>query len=96
MASHIRATLESPIQGGIQRYVNAFINDSYLNSSERPKVLLLLKKIELCSQIINDSIQVYASMSDDDRLLTKMNGDYKRFQEQIGDIRACVDESILE
>ena len=79
LASHIRATLESPIQGGIQRYVKAFINDSYLYSPDRPKMLLLLKKIENCTQIINDSIQVYASMSEDDRLLTKMMGDYKKF-----------------
>ena len=33
-------------------------------------------------------------MSEDDRLLTKMNGDYKRFQEQISDIREYIDEVI--
>ncbi|CDW89623.1 dedicator of cytokinesis protein 2 [Stylonychia lemnae] len=92
MSSHIRATLESPIQGGIQRYINAFVTEQYLHSpTDRPKVLLLFKKMEDCSKVLNDAIQLYAQKSNNDFIQTKMSGDYGKFKEQMADIRAYID-----
>ena len=47
LSNLISATLSSPIQGGIERYINAFITEEYLQShNDKPKVLLLFSKME--------------------------------------------------
>eukprot|EP00347_Sterkiella_histriomuscorum_P008264 403345746 len=94
LQSLVRSTLESPIQGGIQRYLNAFLNESYLHSpQDKPKVLVLFKMMEDCSAVINDAVQLLQQKSQNEIMQTKMNGDYLKFKEQLADIRSYIDQS---
>jgi hypothetical protein len=57
LTSQIRAALESPIQGGIERFINTFITEANLKGNQRDKTLALFAKIEECNQVIHYGIQ---------------------------------------
>ncbi len=52
LTSTIRAALESPIQGGVVKYVNTFIKEQNLRGPQREKTLVLFGKIQECEQAI--------------------------------------------
>ena len=98
LTSQIRAALESPIQGGIIKYVQTFVTPQNLKGSQRNKTVTLFDKIELCDQMINDGIQAIASFTQEETMLTKMltkiNGDYKQFKEHIYKVRLEIDSKV--
>jgi hypothetical protein len=56
LQSLIRGTLESPISGGVKRIIHTFINEEYLLSQDKPKVLELFLKIEEHGNVLKDAI----------------------------------------
>ena len=91
LTSQVRCALESPIQGGVVKYINIFITDTSLKGNQKDKTLMLFCKIEECDQVINDGMQAIQSFSQDERMLTKINGDYKSFKETINKVRHYID-----
>lgn len=87
LTTQVRCALESPIQGGVVKYINIFITEASLTGAEREKTLVLFKKIEECDSVIYDGIQAIQSFSQDERMLTKIHGDYKVFKETISKVR---------
>lgn len=90
LTSQVRAALESPIQGGIVKFINIFITETNLKSNQRDKTVLLFIKIEECNQIINDGIQAIQTFTKDETMLTKINGDYNSFKETINKVRLYI------
>lgn len=94
LTSQIRAALESPIQGGIIKYVQTFVTPQTLKGNQRAKTVALFEKMEMCDQMINDGIQAIASFTQEEKMLTKINGDYKQFKEHIYKVRLEIDSKI--
>jgi hypothetical protein len=95
LTSQIRAALESPIQGGIEKFINKFITDANLKGHQREKTLMLFCKIEECNNIISDAIQAIQSFTNNETMLNKINGDYKNFREKIFKVRQHIDGKVL-
>ncbi len=90
LTSQIRAALESPIQGGIIKYVNTFITEVNLKGYQRQKTLLLFQKIEECEQSIYDGIQAIQSFTSEETMTTKIIGDFNSFKEKINKYRQYI------
>jgi hypothetical protein len=77
----------------VVKYINTFITEGTLKGHQREKTLLLFSKIEECDQVINDGIQAIQSYATDERILTKIHGDYKMFKETINKVRLYIDST---
>lgn len=95
LTSQIRAALESPIQGGLERFINTFITEPNLRGNQRDKTLLLFQKIEECNQVINEGIQAIKSFTNQETMINKINGDYTNFKEKILKVRQYIDSRVL-
>ena len=91
LTSQIRAALESPIQGGVIKYINTFINDQSLRGPQRDKTLKLFAKIEQCKFSMKYGIQTITSFTSEETMLTKINGDYRQFKETVNKVRKYID-----
>ena len=91
LTSQIRAALESPIQGGIEKFINTFITEVNLKGNQREKTLALFSKIEECNKVIDEGIQAIQSFTTNETMVNKINGDYKNFKEKINKVRMYID-----
>ena len=53
---------------------------------------MLFSKMEQCSKVINDAIQLIQERSDDDAMMTMLQANYAKFKEQLNEIRSYIDE----
>lgn len=80
LTQQIKASLESPIQGGMKRYIVTFITKPNLQK-DKVKTLQLLSKIMQCLAVINDGIQAIQSFTQEETMLTIIQQDYQNFKE---------------
>ena len=57
------------------KYINTFITDENLKT-KKEKTVALFMKIEECNRVIDEGIQAIQSFTQDETMLTKINGDY--------------------
>ena len=95
LTSQIRAALESPIQGGIEKFINTFITEANLKGNQREKTLTLFSIIEECDQSIYYGIQAIQSFTSNETMVNKINGDYKNFKEKINKVRQYIDGKVI-
>jgi hypothetical protein len=95
LTSQIRVALESPIQGGLERFINTFITEQNLSGNKKDKTLLLFKKIEECNLVINEAIQAIKSFTNQEIIIFRINGTYNYFNEKILKVRQFIDSKVL-
>lgn len=91
LTSQIRAALESPIQGGVVRFIIIFVVDSALKGTQREKTIKLFEKIEECQEKIMFGIQTIEAFAPEETILTKINGDYRQFEDRVKTVRHYID-----
>jgi hypothetical protein len=91
LTSQIRAALESPIQGGIEKFINTFITETNLRGPHKEKTLVLFSKVEDCNRVINEGLQAIKAFTNQETMINKINGDYTNFKEKMSKVRQYID-----
>lgn len=88
LRNKIQFALRSPIQGGVERFLNIFMTEENLNGPQREKTLKLFSQLEKCQQVLFDGIQALQSFLQEETIMGEILADYASLKEKIAKIRA--------